>query len=276
MRPDGKRVKNARLIEQFAPYLLKSKQEALIYYQQTIPVEKTFNYIREHNERAGEKEYTFFTVLLAIMVKLAPEFPQLGRFIVGKRLYQREEITYSFVVKSSKDESARNHWVKVRFEGDETIEDIAGILKNLKQKVHGSKDDSGGEADKSLKFLFSFPPFLRPLVFKCAHLLNRMNLLPAKMIKADPMFAACIIANVGSIGLNAPYHHLYEWGTNAMFLTVGKAYLKAFPHPEKGYEFKQVIDFKYTLDERVAFATFSEKPLKRMEELFKNPKELER
>jgi hypothetical protein len=209
------------------------------------------------------------------MVKIAPEFPQLGRFIVGKQLYQREAITYSFVVKSSKDNDAKNHWLKVRFKGNEKIQDISDILLELKQKVHGSNKDSGGKADRSLKFLFNFPPFLRPLVFKCLHLLNRMNLLPKSMIQGDPMFAACIIANLGSIDLEAPYHHLYEWGTTSVLMTVGKAKPIAFPHPEKGYEFKQVVDIKYTLDERVAFGSFSIKPLERMAHFFRHPEELE-
>ncbi len=275
MRPDGERVKNARIIELFAPYLLKSKNEALIFYKQTVPVQAVFDYIKKHNEQVSKKEYTFFSVLLAAMVKIGPEFPQLGRFVVGKRLYQRKEITFSFVMKSSDDQDARNNWVKARFTGKERLSDIASRLNELKDKTHQSEEDSGGGADASLKFLFSFPPFLRPLVFSCAHLLNRMNLLPKKMIEGDPMFAACVIANVGSVGLNPPYHHLYEWGTCSLFMSVGKAYPLAVPHDEKGYEFKQVVDIHYTLDERTAFGTFSTKALDRLEYYLNHPELLE-
>jgi len=275
MRPDGKRVKNARLIERFAPYLLKSRQEALLFYEQTVEVDRTFQFIHEHNDRVNHKAYTFFTVLLAAMVRIAPEFPQLGRFVIGKRLYQRNAITFSFVIKTSKKPDAHNHWLKVKFKGNERISDIANILKQLKEKVHQSQTDSGGGADKSLDFFFSFPFFLRPLVFQILHFLNRINLLPRKMIEGDPMFAACIIANLGSVGLNPVYHHLYEWGTTSMIMTIGKAHPKAFPHPEKGYEFRQVVDIHYTVDERVAFGGFSTKPLKRLEYFLKNPEKLQ-
>ena len=275
MRPDGERVKDARIIEQFAPYLLKSKHEALIFYKQTIPVQVVFEYIKKHNEQVSKKEYTFFSILLAAMVKIAPEFPQLGRFVVGKRLYRRKEITFSFVMKSSKESDAQNHWVKLRFTGKERLKDIAYLLNRKKEKVHQSENDSGGGADASLKFLFSFPPFLRPLVFSCAHLLNRMNLLPKKMIEGDPMFAGCVIANVGSVGLNPPYHHLYEWGTCSLFMSIGKAYPLAVPDDEKGYAFKQVLDIHYTLDERTAFGTFSTKALDRLEYYLNNPELLE-
>lgn len=275
MRPDGERVKDARIIEQFAPYLLKTKHEALIFYKQTIPVQRVFEFIKRHNEQVSKKEYTFFSVLLSAMVKIAPEFPQLGRFVVGKRLYRRNEITFSFVMKSSNDREARNNWVKVHFTGKERLNEIATLLNHLKEETHQADQDSGGGADDSLRFLFRFPPFLRPLVFSCAHLLNRLNLLPKKMIEGDPMFAACVIANVGSVGLNPPYHHLYEWGTCSLFMSIGKAYPLAVPHEEKGYVFKQVMDIHYTLDERTAFGTFSTKALDRLEYYLNYPELLE-
>lgn len=275
MRHDGKRVKNARLIERFAPYLLKSKQEALIFYKQTIPVNNTFEFIRRHNQQVGKKEYTFFTVLLSAMVRIAPEFPQLGRFVVGKRLYQRDKITFSFVMKAINKGAEYNHWVKVTFSGKEKLKDVAFKLKELKEKINCSNYDSGGQADKSLKLLFSFPAFFRPFVVWVLHQLNKMNLLPKKMIEGDPMFAACVIANVGSVGLNPPYHHLYEWGTCSMFMSIGTAYPLAVPHDEKGYEFKKVVDIHYTLDERTAFGTFSTKALDGLEYYLNYPELLE-
>jgi len=102
-----------------------------------------------------------------------------------------------------------------------------------------------------------------------------MNLLPKKMIEGDPMFAACVIANVGSVGLNPPYHHLYEWGTCSLFMSVGKVYPLAVPPEEKGYAFKQVVDIHYTLDERTAFGTFSTKALDRLEYYLNHPGLLE-
>lgn len=273
-RPDGVPVTDARLIERFGPYLLRSKQEALIFYRQTIPVDTTFAFIDEHNRRAQAKECTFFAVLLAAMVRVAPEFPQLGRFVVGKRLYQRNEISFSFVIKATTERGTTNSWVTARFTGKERLLDIVRRLEAYKAKARTAAGDSGGGSDASLRFLFSFPAFLRPLVFRCAHWLNRMNLLPRSMIEGDPMFAACIIANVGSLGLNAPFHHLYEWGTNSMFMAVGKAYPLACPHPEQQVAFRTMVDIHYTLDERTAFGTFSTEALDRLQHFLEHPQEL--
>ncbi len=274
-RPDGVPVTNARWVERLGPYILNSKQEALIFYRQTVPVDAVFAFIDDYNRRAQAKTCTFFAVLLAAMVRVAPEFPQLGRFVVGRRLYQRTEITFSFVVKTESDHGHKNAWVTARFTGKERLRDVIGVLDAFKEKARALPSDSGGGADASLRLLFALPAFLRPLLFRGLHWLNRVNLLPRKFIEGDPLFAACIIANVGSVGLNAPFHHLYEWGTNSMFMAIGKAYPLACPHPDVGVAFRQMVDIHYTLDERAAFGTFSTEALERLQHYLEHPQELE-
>jgi hypothetical protein len=67
----------------------------------------------------------------------------------------------------------------------------------------------------------------------------------------DPLYTSIYFANLGSLGLDAPFHHLYEWGTTSIFVAIGKAFSKELWHG--GTRTRQrYIDIKITLDERIA------------------------
>ena len=55
-------------------------------------------------------------------------------------------------------------------------------------------------------------PLLR-LAVRAQRVLDGWNLLPAALIKDDPLYASAFIANLGSVGLDAAFHHLYDYGT---------------------------------------------------------------
>ena len=55
-------------------------------------------------------------------------------------------------------------------------------------------------------------------------LLDSLDLLPASLIDGDPLYANIFLANMGSIGMPAVWHHLYEYGTIPLFGAVGRVH----------------------------------------------------
>ncbi len=37
-----------------------------------------------------------------------------------------------------------------------------------------------------------------------------------------PLYSSALLANLGSVGLDSAYHHLYEYGTTPIFVTMGR------------------------------------------------------
>jgi len=67
----------------------------------------------------------------------------------------------------------------------------------------------------------------------------------------DPLYSSIYVANLGSLGLNAPYHHLYEWGNTSIFLVIGKMFSKELWHG--GTRVRQrYLELRLTIDERIA------------------------
>ena len=84
------------------------------------------------------------------------------------------------------------------------------------------------------------------------HKMNMMGMLPKSMIDDDPLFTSVFVANLGSVGLDAGYHHLWEYGTCSAFGIIGKIHACA--------DGKRVMNVQYTYDERVEdglYAAFS-------------------
>src|SRR5262245_65507748 len=87
-----------------------------------------------------------------------------------------------------------------------------------------SEGRSGREtaADREIKGFLRLPAPLLRLAVRAQRVLDGWNLLPAVLIKDDPLYASAFIANLGSVGLDAAFHHLYDYGTIPIFVTMGR------------------------------------------------------
>jgi hypothetical protein len=115
--------------------------------------------------------------------------------------------------------------------------------------------------------LLRLPAFLTRAVVGLGRLGNELGLLPRSMIESDPMFSSVFVANLGSVGLEAGYHHLWEYGTIPIFCVVGR--IK--PGPRK----RRIVTFKYTFDERVEDGLYCARSLELLRDLLANPEKLE-
>ncbi len=92
------------------------------------------------------------------------------------------------------------------------------------------------------------------VVFHIAHrlfvLADYYNLLPGAFIERDPMFSSIFISNLGSMGIDAGYHHLYERGNCPIFLMIGKVNDRATRDGDATRWVKS-MRIRVTFDERI-------------------------
>lgn len=46
--------------------------------------------------------------------------------------------------------------------------------------------------------------------------------MPKAVINASPFHTSVFLTNVGSLGIDSVYHHLYNFGTTSLFFAMGK------------------------------------------------------
>jgi hypothetical protein len=105
--------------------------------------------------------------------------------------------------------------------------------------------------------------------------LDRWHLLPGFFVDPDPMFTSMVCANLGSVGLEPAYHHLYEYGNSPFFATIGA--IKDAPAAAEGeLVVRPQVRIKYTFDERIDDALACALSLSRQKAMLEDPDSIDR
>jgi hypothetical protein len=255
-RSDGYRVRGLHAFNAILPYVMRKRNEAAVLFSRDIEVEAAMAYIRSKNAEAGgdpgNDGYSLFGVLIAAAVRSIALKPRLNRFVHRRGVYQRKGISVSFIVKKSLTEGAAEGSAKIRFESEDTI---ASAMEKIREGIDAARGGEPRPDDREYGLAHRLPLGKAALTL-FFRILDGLNIAPPRMIDADPLFTSVYIANLGSIGLDTPYHHLYEWGTASVFMVVGRIFQKETkrggPRGAGIPELKHFVNVKFTVDERIA------------------------
>jgi len=246
-RADGRRLR-LPAFNSLMPYLMRGRNASAVYFARDLDVENAIRYVHRKNAESGTNRYTLFGLILAAAARTIAEKPDLNRFVRSNAVYQRKTITLSFVVKKRLSEEARESMAKVAFGPSDTIEEA---LERINSAIEFAKGDEPGPDDRLIEFIHPLP-FGKALVSGALRVLDFLNLTPASMIRTDPLYTSAFFANLGSLGLDAPFHHLYEWGTASMFVVIGRTFQKEVRGSDGGSVRRTHIGLKATVDERIS------------------------
>jgi len=135
---------------------------------------------------------------------------------------------------------------------------------------------SGRESasDREVHAILRLPSFARRMVVALGRRLDAAGMLPRAMIDNDPLYASAFVANLGSVGLDAAYHHLFEHGTTPIFVTMGRVQRAPFVREDGSVASREVFALKYTFDERTEDGFYAARGLERLKHLLEHPAEL--
>ena len=216
-----------------------------------------------NSRRPKDAQATLFHLYLRAASRAIAEPPGINRFVAGSRLWQRNHLAITFSAKQELVDPAPLVTVKRTFPEDETLEEMVdSILENLRGRRKGRQNRS----DKEMKLALEFPPFVVKAGVWLLDKANHLNLLTKQMIDDDPLFTSLFVANLGSVGLAAGYHHLWEYGTCSMFGVIG-----GFRRREDGVE---IMNVNYSFDERIEDGMYAGIAMDRLKEKLENPEKL--
>lgn len=269
-RPDGVLAERVPLVRRFMPFLMRRRNDCLVWFEQDVEVERALAFTEEFSRQRGVR-LTFFHLVLRSIARVLDEFPRLNRYVVGRRLYQRTTIAISFSGKEAFEADAPLYVRKRAFDPREPLEDMA---RSLGESVKTGRSGQKTQSDREMAILSRLPRVAIDGVVVLGRLLDHFNLLPARMVLEDPLYASAFVANLGSVGIAGAYHHLYEYGTIPIFLVVG-AYRDAVVAEGDGrVGVRRVATLKYTYDERIEDGFYCARAVARMKELLERPERL--
>ena len=243
-RPDGDLVR-VHPYRRALGFILTSPNTSVVYFDAYVNAEPLLSYLEEVNERF-EARITH-CVVAAINMGLHKN-PTMNRFVSGYRMYQRRGRWISFSIKKKKlDKKAKLAAVKMLMHDEDTFEDLC---RRINEHIYKERSGRTTAQDREMMVLDKLPRPVFVLLFKLARLLDYYNLLPGFFMKSDAMFTSVFCANLGSVGMDAGYHHLYDWGNAPLFIMVGK--VRERPWVVDGeLTTRKILHLRFTYDERI-------------------------
>ncbi len=217
-RPDGRRVKKMDPIVRFTPYLMPMRCDAQVFLDQDVDYDPLVRYIAKKS-REGIK-ITFMEIIIAAFVRAISQSPECNRFVMNNQLYDRKELTVSFVVLVENAQGEQEESIaKVFFDPNDTIFDVSTRVKHAIEQNRNT-EENGNVLNALAAFLMSVP-LLPNLVVGLVKLLDRYGLLPKFLMDILPFYSSLFVTNMASIGMDRVYHHIYNFGNTSLFFSLG-------------------------------------------------------
>ena len=216
-RADGVFVKRVHPYRRLMWFVMPTRNECVVYYEDKIRAEKLLEYLEKAKPSLGCNITHAYVAALNVAIA---ESPTMDQFVIGRRLYKRKERSITFSMKrKAMDKKAKLAVVRMPMRDDESFASLADRINN---SIGHQRSGKKTHADKEYQLFDMLPrTFLRFFVW-LFHALDYVNLLPHAFTKEDALYTSAVVANLGSLGMDAGFHHLYEWGTSSVFAMVGR------------------------------------------------------
>lgn len=188
------------------------------------------------------------------------------------RAYQRNGIFLSLAIKKFMEDTAPETVLKIKYEGNETLFQIKEKLENT--IAENKKIETINKMDKFVNLLGKTPNIILKIAVVLFKTLDRWGLLPRAIIDLSPFHTSAFLTNVGSLGIDAIYHHLYNFGTTSLFFAMGKKKKDIVPGDDEIVE-EKCISIAIVGDERICDGYYYANSFKQFLKYLRKPSLLE-
>jgi hypothetical protein len=206
---DGQRV-TVHPYRRMMGFLMRGRNESAVYFEQRLDLTKTLPWLDAQRVR-------LFPLVLHALASTLHDRERLNRFTVGRRTFQRRGVFLSFAAKKAMSDDAPLATIKREFAKGESFAQVQAALGG---DVAFAKSDKPSHIDKELSVLLKLPGFLLAFLIGLLKRLYAWGLAPRSLVDTDPLYTSAFVANLGSIKIDAAYHHLYEHGNCPLFVTI--------------------------------------------------------
>ncbi len=269
-RYDGWRVRRIDPLFGVIPYIMRSRLDSQVFYEERINVDQLEDFVRRN--RDAIPGLSIMHVLIAALVRVVSQYPRLNRFVVHNKIYARNSIDIALTIKRSMTEEGEEAVVKIPFMPGDAMQDVS-------QKINAELARSmpaglKNETDAVSKVLGMLPAWLMRPVIWTLRMSDLYGCLPRFIHEASPWHASIFLTNMGSLGVESVYHHLYEFGTCSMFASMGRKSYSYIPTPEAKLHKHKSIMLRFVLDERICDGFYYASAMRHLAQILATPETL--
>ena len=270
-RKEARRVRSLPPMSVVSPYIMRTRAGSQNYLIDSIMTDSIEKYLSEKRSN-GYKGISIMHVIVAAYIRAVSQMPALNRFIAGQRVYKRDEIVVSLVIKREMSIDSPDTAIKVRFMPEDTINDV---YDRFSEAIEQYRNNPGGSFDATASFLTALPGLALKFAIGTLRFLDYFGVMPSFIERLSPFHSSLFITSMGSLGVPAIYHHLYDFGNVPIFISFG-AKRRVNELSDDGSVVKHnYVDITYVMDERICDGYYFASAYKLIRKIFKNPQILE-
>lgn len=274
-RKDGRLLRSIEPIAIFSLYIMNTRNDANNSVSDSVDLSAIEKYVHKKRQEGFEGLNAMY-VLAAAYVRVVSQKPGINRFINGHRIYARNNVEVSMMVKKSLSLNSPETMFKFFFKPEYTINDV---YKDMHEKVtaYQSTPDSDENDDLAgfLNAITKLPRFLLRFVMKLLYWLDYHGLIPQSLLELSPFHGSMVLSSMGSLGVPSVFHHLYNFGNVPMFITFSTNRHGNELNTDGSVQKKHYLDFNITMDDRICDGQYYSEALHEFRKYLKNPDLLE-
>ena len=266
-RADGYRIRTNDAMYELVPYIMPYRYDASNSVTVDIDLDLMQDYIRKCRKKGINMSH--MSIIIAGALRIASQNPFLNRFVMNRKIYARNHFCVSFVtLQPGKTSDTVN---KLYFNLDD---DIFTVNRKVQEAIERTQQPTSQNAlDKLMASLVRIP-FLVGAAVGVLKFIDKYFTLPFSIINISPFHTSLFITNLASIRTNAIYHHLYEFGTTGIFISMGQPEKRIEKNGETVEE-KKIMPLGIVTDERIANGHYYGRCFRELNRYYKNPELLE-
>ena len=211
-------------------------------------------------------------VLIAAYCRTVAQRPALNRFIRGQRVFTRHSIEVCLTIKKEMSLESPDTCLKIFVDPSVTTADV---YEKLNHEITSYRNNPGGDFDETAGFLSHIPSVILRWVIGFLKFLDYFRMLPKFLQRISPFHCSMFITSMGSLGVPAIYHHLYDFGTCPLFIAFGAKRRSYEVNPDGSIYKRQFMDVKLTCDERICDGYYYASAFKAFKAILSNPWQLD-
>ena len=269
-RKDGRRVRSLPAMSYVSPFIMKERNDSQNQFEDVVDITNIERYLDEKH-REGYTDLALLHVLLAAYTRVVSERPGINRFLAGQRIYARNNIECVMTIKKTLSLEAPDTCIKVILD---PRDNVFNIYKKF-QTTAKAAIESDSDFDNVAGALTKLPrPILRGII-RFLKWLDYHGCLPKALMNVSPFHGSMIITSMGSLGIPAVYHHLYNFGTLPVFISYGNVFTADAIKRDGTRERHHFITLKVVTDERICDGYYYASAFKLIKRHVENPELLD-
>ena len=273
-RKDGWRLRHTHSFFAVMPHIMKTRADSQVYFDEMVDIEELEKYVRRIRREYDMPYFSMYHLFLAAMLRMFVLRPRLNRFVMNGKIYARNRLTASMTVKRELSQNAYDVCIKPTFEPTDTIFDVYRRVDEAMEK--DVRDDKGeNSTDLTANILNRLPAWFVRLFVNIIIFADNRGWLNNFINNISPFHTSFFLTDVGSIGIDPIYHHIYDFGTTSAFIAMGKKQRVPVVGLDGQIHVKKVIRLKFVLDERVCDGHYYAESFRIFHRLLKKPELLE-